>query len=165
MMRILSLLSIVTIFFLAGCNSGSTNEESSTSDENGISGEMAGENELPENMTNQLLENKKWVLTELLGQAISEDEVKLVPYIEFNVETGKYSGNSGCNNFTGEYELLEGDRIRLGQAASTSKACIDMTLENDFLKVLERADNYIATDSNMVLNRARMAPLARFKAE
>lgn len=40
-----------------------------------------------------------------------------------------------------------------------------MQLESDFLRVLEEADNYVITGDTLVLNKARMAPLARFKAE
>ncbi len=128
-----------------------------------ISGELENEYQLIKNPTNPLLENKRWELTELLGQPISADEIPQVPYIEFDQETGRFSGNAGCNTFTGTYELQEGDRIIFGKAAVTMRACIDMTIENDFLKVLERADNYNVSDSSLVLNRARMAPLARFK--
>jgi heat shock protein HslJ len=39
-----------------------------------------------------------------------------------------------------------------------------MELETQFLKVLEMADNYTIAGDNLVLNRARMAPLARFKS-
>ena len=42
-------------------------------------------------------------------------------------------------------------------------ACKDMALEKDFLDVLQRSDNYSATDTSFTLNKARMAPLARFE--
>ena len=43
-------------------------------------------------------------------------------------------------------------------------ACPDMTVEQDFLEMLETVDSYaIGSDGTLSLNRARMAPLARFK--
>jgi heat shock protein HslJ len=39
-------------------------------------------------------------------------------------EAGRLQGFSGCNSFTGSYQL-DGDRLKLGQAASTMMACSD----------------------------------------
>jgi len=43
-------------------------------------------------------------------------------------------------------------------------ACLNnMEIESQFLKVLTMADNYNIVGDLLVLNKARMAPLARFK--
>ncbi len=47
--------------------------------------------------------------------------------------------------------------------ASTLMACPDMELEREFMKVLYTADNYNFDGKTIVLNKARMAPLARFE--
>jgi len=39
-----------------------------------------------------------------------------------------------------------------------------MDVEQAFYEVLSNADNYSLTGDHLTLNRARMAPLARFKA-
>jgi hypothetical protein len=39
-----------------------------------------------------------------------------------------------------------------------------MDVEREFHAVLERADNYSLAGDHLTLNRARMAPLARFEA-
>ena len=39
-----------------------------------------------------------------------------------------------------------------------------MKTEDDFKKVLEQTDNYTISGENLSLNRAKMAPLAKFKA-
>lgn len=75
------------------------------------------------------------------------------------------AGNSGCNSFTGSYELKDGSRIRFSQMASTKMACMDMTIEQEFLNILQSADSYWFDGATLVLNRARMAPLARFEIE
>jgi heat shock protein HslJ len=109
------------------------------------------------------LEGKKWVLTELMGMKIENEKTDRHAFIQFNPETGQFSGNGSCNNIFGTYELLEGQRIKFGSAGSTMMACLDMETEKIFLEVLERADNYSINDSVMTLNKARMAPLARFR--
>jgi heat shock protein HslJ len=43
-------------------------------------------------------------------------------------------------------------------------ACEHMEIENGLNKALVTADNYSLNGDNLSLNKARMAPLARFKA-
>ena len=47
---------------------------------------------------------------------------------------------------------------------STKMACPRMEIEMEFLATLEKADNFNVTGDMLELNRARMAPLARFEA-
>lgn len=46
----------------------------------------------------------------------------------------------------------------------TRMACIKPTVEEAFIKVLETADNYTVKNDTLQLNKARMAPLAKFVA-
>jgi hypothetical protein len=43
-------------------------------------------------------------------------------------------------------------------------ACDGLELENEFMGILEKADSYYITNNILQLNRARMAPLAKFIA-
>lgn len=104
-----------------------------------------------------------WVLTELMGKPFEMTEGRCEGYIMFSAETGSYAGRNTCNNFFGQYELMEGNRIRFGKAGSTLMACPDMETQNLFMEILEMADNYTVADNVLSLNKARMAPLARFK--
>ncbi len=106
-----------------------------------------------------------WVLTELMGKPFEMTEGRCEGYIMFSAETGSYAGRNTCNNFFGQYELTEGNRIRFGKAGSTLMACPDMETQNLFMEVLEMADNYTVADNVLSLNKSRMAPLARFKLE
>lgn len=130
---------------------------------NRITGELADMYRLNKNLTDPRLENKKWVLIELRGKTIEKKENKGEGFIEFDMETGMFSGKNTCNNFFGQYELLEGDRIKFGQAGSTLMACPDMETEKAFMEVLKMADNYNVVEGIFSLNRAKMAPLARFE--
>lgn len=130
---------------------------------NRITGELAANYRLIKNRVDFNLEDKKWVLFELRGQEIEGSEDQKEGYIELNMETGRFSGNNTCNNFFGQYELKEGNRIQLGKTGSTMMACPDMELQDEFNKVLEMADNYTISDGVLSLNKAKMAPLARFR--
>lgn len=103
-----------------------------------------------------------WQLTELLGDTLATDTRV---FVHFSAD-GKVYGNAGCNQFSGSWGL-EHQRLRLGQMASTMRACpeLQMQLEQVFLAQLALADNYTLADNTLSLNKARMAPLARFKVK
>jgi heat shock protein HslJ len=109
---------------------------------------------------NPLLVGKRWKLTELNGQAVKTDA-----YIEFSKEGNRVSGNLGCNTFTATYERTLRGGMKFAQVATTQKACFNATVEDEFKKVINTADNYIVDAKSLTLNRARMAPLAKFEAE
>lgn len=108
--------------------------------------------------------NKYWKLIELRGQPVpaSSRETHLI----LNMQNTRASGSTGCNSFSGAYTLDEtASRISFGQLAMTRMFCAGaMETETAFTEVLAQADNYSLNGNTMTLNRARMAPLARFEA-
>ncbi len=128
-----------------------------------ISGELADRYILIKKPADVQLENKRWVLSELMGQAVTSKPGQKAAFVQFDNENARVSGNSSCNNFFGGYELQEGNRISFGQLSSTMMACPDMSTEAKFLQVLQKVDNYAVKDDTLSLHKARMAPLARFK--
>jgi heat shock protein HslJ len=109
--------------------------------------------------------NKHWKLVELNGNPVSFPESAEVAFILLNPD-GTVSGNLGCNSFFGSYTLQEGSRITFSQLVNTQKMCFDesiMSIEAEMIRVLQNADNYNLNGKQLVLNRARMAPLARFE--
>jgi heat shock protein HslJ/uncharacterized lipoprotein NlpE involved in copper resistance len=104
-----------------------------------------------------------WRLVELMGEPVSFPEGAKEAFISFR-EDGSVNGSFGCNSFFGTYTLEDGDRIQFSQMGSTMMMCIDMTIEDKFKEVLGMVDNYNLSVDQLVLNRARMAPLARFEA-
>jgi len=130
---------------------------------NRITGDLAEMYKLAKNSVDPRLEDKKWLLIELRGKPFEKKEGHKEGSITFNMETGMFSGNNTCNNFFGQYELKEGDRIQFGQAGTTLMACPDGETEKAFMEVLQMADNYNVVDGVLSLNRAKMAPLARFE--
>ncbi|GAA4848397.1 META domain-containing protein [Algivirga pacifica] len=118
--------------------------------------------DMEESQSSNPLHETKWILTELRGQKISTNPSAPEVFITFTPE-GKVYGNSGCNSFNGSYSISEGERIQLTQLISTQRACLNMEVEDAFLKVLQTTDNYTIKDGVLTLNKARMAPLAKFE--
>ena len=103
-----------------------------------------------------------WILTELNGKPVNYPENSDAAFIFMNSE-GRISGNLGCNLFSGSFALQDGNRISFTQLVNTQKMCIDMSIETEMVRVLQNADNYNVNNKQLILNRARMAPLARFE--
>jgi len=108
--------------------------------------------------------NRYWKLVELNGRPLRN--LKRSLWFILRPEDERMNGFGGCNNFTGSFKLDEmASRIRFSQIATTSMACIEGMEEEALLhEVLRSADNYSLSGSMLSLNRARMAPLARFEA-
>ena len=109
---------------------------------------------------------KYWRLIEINGKPVKMDELSgREPFIILKKEDNRVNANGGCNTLTGSYEISQMNRIKFSQMASTMMACMNMEIETELKKVLETADNYTlsADGRNLSLNRARMAPLARFE--
>lgn len=109
------------------------------------------------------VEGVYWKLVELRGQPIPETAPS-TPFFIMVPGSGRVNGNGGCNTLMGGYELEEGSRISFSQFASTMKACQNADFEPEFLKVFDMVDNYSLKGDRLTLNKARMAPLARFIA-
>jgi heat shock protein HslJ len=87
------------------------------------------------------------------------------PHIILREENHRLNGTGGCNFFNGGYELKEMNRISFTKVAATLMACLNMDIERELLRVFDTADNYTlsADGKTLSLNKARMAPLARFE--
>ena len=107
---------------------------------------------------------KYWKLVELNGRPIPTLDRE--PHLILETGTGRLRGFGGCNGFSASYQLDETrSRIRIERIASTMMSCTPgMAVEGAFHEVLRTADNYSLSGDRLTLNRARMAPLARFEA-
>ena len=105
-----------------------------------------------------------WKLTELMGQPVPSPgpDTREVHIILKN--GNRFQGFAGCNTIMGSFEVKNEFSITFSGVASTLMACPDMTTEDNLKKVLEQVDNYTIRGNALSLNKARMAPLARFEA-
>jgi heat shock protein HslJ len=106
---------------------------------------------------------KYWKLVELNGQPVTAGKGNREAFLILKTENNRVHGNGTCNMFNGSYELMEGNRIKFSKMAATLMACMEMKTERDFMKVLETVDNYNLTETTLILNKARMAPMVRFE--
>lgn len=106
------------------------------------------------------IKEKYWKLVELYGKPVKGGERE--PHLIIKDET--VQGSGGCNRFNGGYELDENTlRLKFTKVAATMMACQDAPHEAAFFKVLNEVDNYTTDGKTLSLNKARMAPLARFE--
>jgi copper homeostasis protein (lipoprotein) len=132
---------------------------------NRITGDLAGSYVLEKLINDPRIEGKTWVLTELNGQPVQAPQGSEQPHFELQAAEAKVTGHASCNRFFGSYELKRGNRIAFGDnMGMTMMACPDMAIEMDFMEAMRRADNYAVSTDELSLNKARMAPLARFSA-
>ena len=110
---------------------------------------------------------KYWKLIEINGNpVVYADSMSRQPFIILKVENNRVNGHGGCNTLSGAYEIdRSASRIKFSQMVSTMMACLNMEIESGLKNALETADNYAlsADGKYLSLNRARMAPLARFE--
>lgn len=105
-----------------------------------------------------------WKLTELMGQPVAKTpQDKKETHIILKKQDNRVQGFAGCNSLSGIYEL-KGTSLRFREITTTLMACADMETEMKLKEVLERVDNYSIRQNNLSLNKAKMAPLARFEA-
>ncbi|WP_310380108.1 META domain-containing protein [Flavobacterium sp.] len=142
--KVLLLLQILLVF-------------SCTSSKSNVSSAMA-------NKPNSSLTETYWRLSELMGQPIVREDNKKEIFMIIKLKDNRVHGFSGCNTFNGMYSLPGETRISFTKFASTLMACIDMSKENELLEVFEKVDNYAIQGNTLSLNKARMAPLAKFEA-
>jgi len=105
---------------------------------------------------------KYWKLVELNGKPIAANLNK-EPHIIFKAFNNRIIGSSSCNSFTGSYDLKDMNRVKISKVASTRMACLEMSVESGLFRALNTVDNFNVNDTMLTLNRARMAPLARFR--
>jgi heat shock protein HslJ len=86
------------------------------------------------------------------------------PHIIFKEIDNRVSGNAGCNSISGIYVTESINQIKISKMISTKMACPGLAIESEFMKVLQEADNFNIVGDTLILKKARMAPLARFKA-
>ncbi len=129
-----------------------------------ITGDLAGHYVLQKHVHDAAIEDKRWKLVELRGRPVEAGRTAQEAVFTLLAGESIATGSASCNTFSAPYAIKSGQRIRFGRnMAVTMMACPDMSLESEFLDVLKQVDNYsLGDDGRLSLNRARMAPLARF---
>lgn len=106
----------------------------------------------------------KWKLTELNGKPVADKINGKEPFLELQEADKRYTASGGCNGIGGQFTLSKNGRIQFSQGMSTMMACENMEVETQLKNALIATDNYTIHGNTLSLNKARMAPLARFQA-
>lgn len=110
------------------------------------------------------LTGTKWRLTELNGNPVADKINGKEPFLELQEVDKRYAASGGCNGIGGQFTLLKNGRIKFSQGMSTMMACENMEVETQLRNALIATDNYTINGNTLSLNKARMAPLARFQS-
>ncbi|QKF74206.1 META domain-containing protein [Aliarcobacter faecis] len=109
----------------------------------------------------QNLENTKWELVSLNQKEIKKlDKIASINFEKDN----KVFGNLGCNNFFGTYKV-NSTNLEIGQVGSTMMMCLDMSVENEYSKVLQNVKGYKMKENNLIFFDENSKEIAKFKKE
>lgn len=105
-----------------------------------------------------------WKLLEIDGKAAllgaGDQELNMI----LTSEGGQIRGYSGCNRFSGRYEL-EGRQIKTRSLASTRRMCMsEMAQEDKMLKMLSSIVTYEIDGENLMLQAENGTTVMRFVA-
>jgi heat shock protein HslJ len=87
-----------------------------------------------------------WFLQPVLA---SDTATGKVPRIEFNLDSKRFSGNTGCNNMSGTFVYTD-STLTLNQPVLTKMNCVGYN-ERAFLESLLRANHYRFDNGMLVL--------------
>lgn len=116
-----------------------------------------------DDVSEQNIEDQKWVLIELMGQEIKAEADGQLPSVTFESPSGRVQGNDGCNQFNSTYELSGTGKIKINPGMASLKACPDMGIPDKFNQMLLQVDQYMISGNVLSLGNADNEWLAKFK--
>lgn len=159
-MKNLYLTTLLYAFALMNCNAPSKPTETTESPDTTSTAATTAAT------MNSELQETHWKLIELNGQPVTNPVGnQKEAFIMLAKEGNKLTGSGGCNSMMGGYELMEGNQIKFSGVASTRMACPDMSMEDALGKVFTETDNYAINGKFLMLQKAKISPLAKFEAQ
>lgn len=111
------------------------------------------------------LGNSVWHLVKIGNISVKNHSEQEVLHMHFVAEDNSIFGFSGCNRFSGFYQL-EGNKINFRQLRSTRKMCLEnMMLERTYLGMLSEVKGFSLNDNQLVLLDSKNNQLAEFYLE
>jgi len=128
-----------------------------------VRGDRGGQHSPPPT-PNASLVNTYWKLVEIGGQPATLGAGDRELHMVLTSEGARVSGFSGCNRFTGLYELTD-SQLRFKSVASTRMACMEgMDQEKRFLEALGEVVRFTINGDSLALYTGDERLLLRFKA-
>lgn len=127
-------------------------------------GGKSGDENHPAPKPDSSLTNTYWKLTELDGQPALLGAGQKELHMILTTSENRVRGFSGCNQFTGTYELNY-DLLQFGPLAATMMACMEgMEQEQHFLKVLGSITRFTIKGESLTLHNTEDQLTLRFEA-
>lgn len=82
--------------------------------------------------------------------------------ININMEEQRISGNAGCNNFFGSFNITD-NSIEFSQLGATRKLCSDMATENLFFANIEKVKYFKLQNETLHLQSENEVTLIKLK--
>lgn len=110
----------------------------------------------------EYLAGKVWVLTSIGNIPVTRDAKTTIAFSENN----QISGNAGCNQYFGTFDLSEGS-FSVSGIGSTRKMCPEnvMTQEQNYLITLEGANSIKLFGDNLVINSDEVFQKLKFTSQ
>src|SRR5690554_204788 len=91
-----------------------------------------------------------WELTTFDGNKIAKNQYLKTPFLTFDSEESKLSGNTSCNGISGEF-YIQNNVIRFSKLAVTRMMCVHENMEQAFLEALQKVTNYKIVNDELQL--------------
>lgn len=104
----------------------------------------------------------QWQVIGINGKAIMIQEDK--PYIKLKLDNNRLQGFGGCNFLFGSYTLGAEHTVGFPMLASTKRACQNLALEDEFLKMLSEVKSYAIQEGVLLFYNEAHKPIATFEA-
>jgi len=92
----------------------------------------------------------KWELSYFNGIEIPENKYLKTPYLEFDGEELRITGNASCNGINGGI-FIQNEVMRFSKIASTRMMCVHENMEQEFLAELPKITNYKIINNELQL--------------
>ncbi|MEC4005373.1 META domain-containing protein [Flavobacterium sp. SUN052] len=109
------------------------------------------------------LAETKWKLVELNGKAVKSTSDKDY-FINLDSKSGKFAAFAGCNSIMGTFVMKAATKLAFLKIATTKMACQDSKTEMDFVKALEKVDNYMIEGTMLHFHKGNSNAVAKFEA-
>ena len=107
------------------------------------------------------LSQNNWQLYSLETTIVTPPDEGSIPFISFDEKDMKVSGTSSCNTFSANFKVNK-QHLTFSNIISTKKACVNMTMENKFLKAMANTANYTFYQEKLVLKDSSGSQLMSF---
>jgi len=110
----------------------------------------AQKNTKPQTEVSNSLFDKNWKLVELNGKVVETEA-----FMSLNSVDNRVSGNLGCNNFSGTFEI-NGNLMKFSQMVATRKMCLSsMEIEDGFDTAMNNTDYFEIKNGTLLLKQGK----------